>query len=510
MQKNNNIFLISIILLFVLIIIINVTQSVSKFGDGDVFNIMIASSDIVGTTFTLQQYAKCYIGGGGILICDPTTYSVTTPPQTNNPIPVDYQNNLEGYYNYLTSNVINNANINVFHCNFKNTLNDYQGQIVKEDYFTGLGNINCTQSNCAQGYDECSNISVNVTPGTIQQQPVTLQNKDLLIITLDRYVDYGLYNRPTVYQYIDDGDKTPSDCPTSIGDCGTGNIINNTSCGGCNLNLVVNAIVPDVELPLLRVYNGITLSTGTDFIDNKGNSCYLIPNLFINNVTITIPNAWNGTYKEFMTKVRAFIGQNSYVSRIDAIPGSINKSPLIIIYYTTLDNNYNYQSDSYVVINAQNFSLLGHSFTITNVNNRLTDLYLNINFHCVDGACGINDRAEFAIITPLFDISDLAGNGNDYNFLKALLYTDAIQYNTIDFGIKATAQSTYDSPSIGTEMTVALLNELKIIQCNSSIKPCNAEWYCAWVCVCSQIECWFYKDDGSVLWSGSACRDCDY
>jgi len=482
---NKKLFLFCLTLI-VLIILINVSGSISKFGSDNVVNITIASSDIAKTTFSLTSKQVC----NSQAVCEPRTYSYSGPPP---PTPDD----LPDYLAYLKNNLFNNVSINVLHCNFKNTLYDYQGQIFKEDYISGLGSISCTEYNNTHGVIiNDDNVTISITPGSIPPQPVTLYNRDLFIITQDRYINYGLYSKPTVYQYVDNGIRD-GNCPSSnlVTDCGQGNIIKNTICGGCNFDLVVNGIIPDIEIPTIKVYNGVTFTIGsevvsTDFIDNKGDACYLIPKLFMNNVNITIPFMINIEFKDFAIKVRPLIGTNSYITRIDAIP----TQPFFVIYYTTLDDNYSYVSDSYILIDIRTYSMLGQVFTTRDINHKLSDLHLNINFYCVAGRCGISDRAEIAITTPLLSINTTAGDGHDYNFLKALLYTNAVPYNNIWFSVQARAQSTYDSGPVITEMTSSLLNGLTAIQCNVSI------WFYVFY-VSSQIECWFYDATGNTLWS---------
>ena len=74
---NKKLFLFCLTLI-VLIILINLSSSISKFGSANVLNITIASSDVTKTTFVLQKYTYCYSS-----VCDDPTYKVITP----NPLP---------------------------------------------------------------------------------------------------------------------------------------------------------------------------------------------------------------------------------------------------------------------------------------------------------------------------------------------------------------------------------------------------------------------------------------
>ncbi len=440
------------VVLIVLIIVITIfSKSKSPFGNTVSQRILIESSDVVGTSFTLVK--TIYTNG--------TVVELSMGDK--NKISTKYQNKLEDYLNYLKSNLSQPGSINVIHYNLHNVLNDYNNVMIPDQYFPKLGTINCTDAN--EQLPPFSSPILSITDTTISVSPtpdvsynVTLQSGSFLAVALSTYIDYDLYNKPTVYQYVDDGTFSGS-CAKDVTSCGENNIILGSKCSGCDLNLVVNGIVPPgVEVPLLQVHNGITLSTSPDFIDKNGISCYLIPNLFNNNVTLTIPNAGGDVYGTVIAALRdpqllpPTAGKNgNYLTRFEAVPGSYE---CLVLYYTTLDiDTYAYVSDSAVIVNGPD---IYGPYTNTDPNNKFSDKHIKLtggnckNTYQCTSTTSINFGLD--IILPNGTIISIGGKDGelqdkDFGYLYAFAFIPNCQIN---FHIKGDDSSVFNYSS-GTE-----------------------------------------------------------
>jgi hypothetical protein len=191
--------------------------------------------------------------------------------------------------------------------------------------------------------------------------------------------------------------------------------------------------------------------------------------LLANNVNITILNGvLNIGFKDFMNKVRPLIGTNSYVTRIDGIPGN---SSVILVYYTTLTNpavgTYQvYSSDSVTMINYQEYQ----KFDIIHFD---SNLYKQIRNDTIDYAF-LEKLKNIAVILARFDWSDL---GNFLGFFKAIkkgLNNNYLSYNAFIQDVKNSHVLHYQSIALvmGLKNAIIINNNGRLVIASKNKLSC--------------------------------------
>jgi hypothetical protein len=274
----------------------------------------------------------------------------------------------------------------------------------------------------------------------------------LIIIGLQNQVPFKPWY-PTIYLYKTPGlneamcaAKTSINGRIDVSDCestSNSNIIDRKECRGCIINLQLNGKQPSIELPLLKVYNGVPIydkdgSTifNPNFVNDKGELCYLIPTLLSLEKSIGFNGKPSMQFSIFMEKIKvpknSYISSSyissSYISRIDNVPQIDN---FMVVYYTTLNEDLTYFSDGAFIIDITNFTISGDIVTNTDSKNKLSDQYLNVSWgkSSMGSAPGVNIQIPIPNSKTTINTDANINPPFDFNFLR--IYYKAFKLNTI-------------------------------------------------------------------------------
>jgi len=327
-----------------------------------------------------------------------------------------------------TTTTFTYSGLHIYQFNFNQVLNDFTLPNINNPYneMLNIGYINGQITNWTGSTGDSGGFTDTlalISNDQATKSILSVQPGDTFCLVFDNYYPNWLpWATPSVFTTIQTGlPGCGSTTSKLVTDCGQNNVIDIATCGGCGTLTFVpnNNIPPNFEVPVLQVYNGVTLGISPNY-----NGGYLVATLLEKRVNITIPGAVFGTrtINDFIYyTARMMIGKNSYVTRIDYAPNS--NSSIYVIYWTTFTDPAvgTYQVYSYDSAGAFAGPNIKYPNIVTNndKNNKLSDQYIKVTGDNKYGASVTLSLVSSDNIV-LSTIQVTPGSSYDFNYLKIL------------------------------------------------------------------------------------------